>query len=213
MTITLEAKKRAAEKPEAVRTGGMVPAVYYGFKKETTSIMVPAVQFSKVYKEAGETTTVTLDFGDQKVSALIHDVQFDPITNNPIHADFLVVDMNKEIEVPVPLEFIGISEAEKGGLGTLMKVLHEVQVRALPANMPHNIEVDISALKTLEDQIHVRDLTVGDKVTIVTGEDEVIALVAPFVEEKEEAPAAIDLDSIEVVGKKEKAEEEDQPTE
>jgi large subunit ribosomal protein L25 len=202
--ITLEAKQRSAS-PDAIRAQDMIPAVYYGAGKDAVSITVPAREFAKVLKEAGETTAVILTIGAEKISTLIHDMQRNPVDGSVTHIDFLVIDMKKEIEVAVPLEFTGIAEAEKNGLGTLVKVLHEVHVSALPADLPHNIEVDVAGLATLEDQIHVSDLKMPKGVTMITDGEEVIALIAAFTEEKEEAP--VDLSAIEVE-KKGKQEEE-----
>lgn len=192
---------------EAARAAEQVPAVYYGAGKESTSISVPLRDFTKIFKEAGETTAIELAVEGEVVNALIHDIQRDPLSGLPIHIDFLAIDMNKEIEVPVPIEFTGLAEAEKNGLGTLVKVLHEVQVRALPAHMPHSFTVDVTPLATLESQIHVRDIALPNNVTLVTSPDEVVALITAFIEEKEEA-APIDLESIEVEqkGKKEEGE-------
>lgn len=207
MTITLAATKRTNESPAALRAADQIPAVFYGNKKETTSIAISAREFAKVWKEAGETTTVTLDLGGEKVTTLIHDMQLDPIMNVPTHVDFLVIDMKKEIEVAVPIEFTGLAEAEKGGLGTLVKVLHEVQVRALPNDLPHGFEVDVTPLASLDMQIHVKDIKLPTGVTMVTDGEEVVALVAAYKEEKEDAPAAIDFDAIQVEEKGKKEEE------
>ncbi len=207
MTITLQAIKREGT-PAVLRLQDQVPAVYYGAGKDAVSISVPLKDFIKAFKEAGETTTIALQIAGEKINTLIHDIQRDPLTGAPTHVDFLVVDMNKEIEVPVPIEFTGLAEAEKAGLGTLVKVLHEVYVRALPGDMPHVVTVDVTKLATLEDQIHASDIALDSKVTLVTNPDEVVALVTPFVEEKEET-TPIDLDSIEVEkkGKEETSEE------
>ncbi len=204
--ITLEATQRTGT-PEALRAQEMIPAVYYGAGKDAVSIAIPAKAFAKVYKEAGETTAVTLTIGGEKISTIIHDLQHNHITGEVTHVDFLIIDMKKEIEVAVPLEFVGEAEAEKNGLGNAVKALHEVHVSALPANLPHSIEVDISGLATLEDQIHVKDIKLPHGVTMVTDGDEVIVSMAAFVEEKEEAPV-LDLDAIEVE-KKGKTEDEE----
>jgi large subunit ribosomal protein L25 len=208
MTITLTANSRAKENPMALKKEEKIPAVYYGAGKPAVSISIPMKAFAKVWKEAGETTTVTLDLGKEKVPTLIHDIQRDAITGEPTHVDFLVIDMNKEIEVHIPLEFTGLAEAEKGGLGTLVKAMHEVEVRALPGNLPHSFTVDVTRLATLEDQIHAGDIELPKGVTLVTDPKETIALVAAYKEEKEEAPTAIDFDSIKVEEKGKKEEEE-----
>lgn len=209
---TLTATKRSkADKLATVRSNGMVPAVVYGARVENTSIFVPSAAFEKVLKVAGESSTVVLEIGDekgatQKVDVLIHEVQVDPVRGFPIHIDFLAIDMNKPVEVQVPLEFTGIAPAEKNGLGVLVKVLHEVHIEALPKDLPHAITVDVSSLETLENQIHVKDLTLPKGVTMKTGADEVVALVSVVKEEvAEEAP--VDLSSIEVEKKGKKDEE------
>lgn len=205
--ITLEATKRTNETSAALRTAERVPAVYYGKGKEAVSISISAKDFGKVWKEAGETTTVTLVVEGTKVTTLIHDIQRDAIRGDATHVDFLVIDMNKPIEVAVPLEFTGTAEAEKSGLGTLVKVLHEVQVSALPNDLPHQLEVAVDGLLTLEDQIRVSDITLPKGVTMVTDAEEVVALVAAFKEETEEV-APMDLSSIEVEKKGKKEDEE-----
>ncbi len=189
-----------------IRGGGMVPAVFYGAGKSTTHISISQKEFDKVFKEAGESSTVVLTLGGEKVDALIHEVQFDPMKGTPLHVDFLVVDMNKPIEVSVELEFVGVSPAVKSSLGTLVKVMHQLEISALPKNVPHTIEVDLSKLATLSDQVLVSDLKLPSGVTAIAGQDEVVAAVAAQVEETEEA-APVDLSAIEVEKKGKKEEE------
>ena len=206
---TLTATKRSkADHLGSMRTNGMIPAVVYGARVENTSISVPSVDFIKAWKVAGESSTIMLDLAGKKIDVLIHDLQVDPVKGFPIHIDFLAIDMNKPIEVKIPLEFIGVAPAEKNALGTLVKVLHEVEVSALPKDLPHSIEVDISTLETLENQIHVSDIILPKGVTMVTDGAEVVALVAVVKEEVESVP--VDLSAIEVE-KKGKKEEEGEP--
>ena len=205
--LTLKANKRENDKIEDIREAGLIPAVFYGFGRESTSISINAIEFTKMFKESGETTTITLDLGTEKVSTLVHDLQKNPINGEVMHVDFLVVDMNKEAEVAVPIEFTGLAEAEKLGLGVVMKVMYEVEVRALPANLPHSITVDVTTLATLSDAIHAKDLNLPTGVVLVGDPEEVVASVAAFVEEKEEAPV-LDVSAIEVEKKGKKDEEE-----
>lgn len=203
---TLSASKRSkTDMLENIRSNGMIPAVVYGARVENTSISVSSVDFIKAWKVARESSTIILDVEGKKIDVLIHDLQVDPVKGFPIHVDFLAIDMNKPVEVSIPLEFIGVAPAEKGGLGTLVKVLHEVEVKALPKDLPHAIDVDISSLQTLEDQIHVSDVKLPSGVSMITEGDEVVALVAAAKEEKEEAP--VDLSTIEVEKKGKKDEE------
>jgi large subunit ribosomal protein L25 len=204
---TLVATMRSkADKLSTVRINGMVPAVVYGASVENTSISVSSIDFVKVFKEAGESSTIVLDMGGKKVDVLIHDVQFDPVKSFPLHVDFLAVDMNKPVEVNIPLEFTGVAGAEKSGLGTLVKALHEVEIKALPKDLPHNFVIDISSLATLEDKILVKDIKLGSGVTMLTDGEEIVALVSVAKEVKEEE-TVVDLSAIEVEKKGKKEEE------
>ncbi len=205
--FTLKANKREKGNIGDLRKKGIIPAVFYGFNQKSTPVAVSTKEFEKVWKGAGESSTITLETDSGKLETLIHDVQVDPVKGTPTHVDFLVVDASKEIEVNLPIEFTGVSPAVKGGMGTLVKVLHELEVKALPKNMPHSIEVDISKLATLEDQILVSDITVPQGLTVVTKETEVVALVSALKEESEEPAAPVDLSAIEVEKKGKKEEE------
>ncbi len=207
---TLQAQFRnTSENLDALRNSGSLPAVFYGAGKETTAITVPMMAFDKVFKEAGESSTIRLALPEGELDVLIHDIQLDPVKHIPRHVDFLVVDMKKPIEVAVPLEFVGVSPAVKGNLGVLTKVMHEIEVKGLPKDIPHQIEVDISSLATLEDQIHVKDIKLPSGVEFKAEENEVVALVSAIKEEVAET-VPIDLASIEVE-KKGKKEEEGEP--
>lgn len=207
--LKLQAKTREDGKSlEQVRAEGYVPAVFYGMGKESVSIVVEDKEFRKIWREAGESTTVLLETPTEKVDVLIHEVQMDPVKDVPIHIDFLAIDMNKEIEVAVALEFIGESVAVKAG-GVLVKVLHEVEVKALPKNLPHTLEIDISTLEAVNDQILVSDIKLPSGVVMITGGEEVVVLVSVAKEEVVEEAPAVDLSAIEVEKKGKKEEEEE----
>ncbi len=197
-------------KIDDVRKSGKIPAVFYGAGKDTTSITIPTVEFKKVWRDAGESSAVKVSYSDgstqKEIDALIHEVQLDPVSDEPIHVDFLAIDMKKKITVKVPLMFEGISNAVKSGLGNLVKVLHEIEVEALPADLPHNIIVDISKLETLADNVAVSNLKLPAGVVAITPGHEVVASVVAQVEEKEET-VPVDLTAIEVEKKGKKEEE------
>jgi len=207
--LALKAKKRdIKEDLETLRKGGELPAVFYGAGATNTSISISTTEFKKIWNKAGESSTVKISAPGGDVDTLIQEVQVDPVTDEPIHVDFLVIDMNKKIKVDVELEFTGISEAVKSGLGTLVKVLHEVEVEALPKDLPHNLVVDISKLETVDNQVLVSDIKLPAGVVMVTKGTEVVASVAEQKEEKEEEVAPqVDLSAIEVEKKGKKEEE------
>jgi large subunit ribosomal protein L25 len=207
--ITLAVEKRVsggAQAPSLIRNGS-IPAIVYGPHQEATPIAFPAVAFEKVFKEAGEASIVMLSGLGTELPTLIHEVDLDPLTNRPRHVDFYAVTKGEKIEVAIPLVFVGESDAVRAG-ANLVKVLHEVEIEADPMNLPHDLKVDLSLLKVLNDQIHVRDLVIPADVTLVTSADDVIAIAQEVAEEKEEV-APVSLDSIEV----EKKGKEEEPAE
>jgi len=220
---TLTAIKRSkTEKLASIRKNSMVPAVVYGARVENTMISVSSIEFEKILKIAGESSTIVIEIKAdvekkqlaQKFDVLIHDVQVDPVKGNPRHIDFLAIDMNKPVTVSISVEFINIAPAEKNSLGVLVKVMHEIEVEALPKNLPHKVDVDLSTLVALDDQIHIKDIVLPKDVKMITDENEVIALITAIKEEiVEETP--VDLSSIEVEkkGKKEEGETETTNTE
>lgn len=191
---------------KSLRESGKIPAVFYGFKKDVTSLSVDKKEFAQVLKQAGETSTITLKTPNGDFNAMIHDVQFDPVKGDVTHVDFLSVDMNKSIEVEVPLEFVGESQAVKDG-GVLVKVMHELSVMSLPANIPQHIEVDLSKLSAIDDIITLGDLKLPAGVKFT--EDDLTVVVASVTSQQEEVDTQteINLDSIEVEKKGKKEEE------
>jgi large subunit ribosomal protein L25 len=185
---------------------GLMPGIVYGPKQEPISIALSLLEFKRILRDEGESTVIELS-GVSKASmqVLIHDVDLDPVTSVPRHADFYAIEKGAKVEVAVPLSFIGESAAVKAG-GNLVKVMHELEIESEAADLPHEIEVDISTLENMGDQIHVRDIKLPKGVVAQVEGDEVVALIQEVEVEPEEATAEPDMDAIEVE-KKGKAEE------
>jgi large subunit ribosomal protein L25 len=197
--LTLKTEIRTkTDKLENIRKAGKVPAVFYGKKEASTPISIPKIDFLKVWKEAGESNVVTLETPLGVKESLIQDVDLDPITGLPRHADFYVFEKGHKVEVELPLEFVGIPGAVKELGGVLVKVLYKLKVEAMPKDLPHNIEVDTSSLTNFGDQILAKDIVMPQGVELKEHSEEVVALVSAPREEKEEEPAPIDLSTIEV---------------
>lgn len=212
--INLEAKlrKETGRKTNALRAIGKVPAVVYGIGTEPQKIVIDRVQFVKTYKDAGESSVVEL-FIDQKTAlhVLIQDYQLDPLRDEVIHVDFRSIDMNKEIEADVDLEFIGEAPAVKALGGTFVASRDSVTIKCLPKNLIRKLTVVISVLKTFDNVIRVSDLIVADGVEIMDEPNVMIASVeAPRTEEEIAAlEQVVDLDvKAVVVETKEKEEGE-----
>lgn len=205
--ITLNVELRDVKvNPKHFRRAGKVPAVYYGPGRVSTAIAVEEASFRKAFAEAGESTIVVLNTPKESIDALIHGVDQDPVTGDPIHVDFYIVAKDRKVEVAVPIEYIGDAPVEKQG-GVVMKVMREIEVAALPAALPHAIPVDLSVLANIGDHITVADLDLPVGVTAVTPATETVALAEAPHEEKEEEAKPVDLSAIEVE-KKGKEEEE-----
>lgn len=195
-TLTIE-KREAAHKLKKLRAEGKIPAVFYSGKEPTTSIALSKKDFEKVWKEAGESSVIELSgIGDNK-EALIHDVDIDPVSGDVVHADFYIIEKGKKVVVKVPIEFDGIPPAVKELGGTLVKVIHELEIEVLPKDLPHNIVVDVSSLSDFESRIFVKDIQLPDGVTSLLNPDDAVALVSEVVEEKEVVSEAPDLSEIE----------------
>lgn len=207
MTTSKLSLKTSPRAPKETKSEGMIPAVYYGAHAASTPIFIDAIDFKKVLASAGESSSIELVTEHGTENAMIKDVQFDPVKNMPIHADFYVIEKGQKVHVMTPIEFVGESEAVKAG-GVLVKVMHELSVEGEPSKLPAHFEVDIAKLATMEDVIKVSDIKLPSGVELyhVTADD-VVASVTVAKEESEEAPAEVDLSAIEVEQKGKKEEE------
>lgn len=189
--LILNAETRTEMKKKLVwglRNEGVIPAVVYG-GKENINIKVKKNEFTKLYAKAGESTIITLLLdGKKEIPVLVKDEQVDPILNDYTHVDFKEIDMTKEITVAVELNFMGEAPAIKELGGTFVRNLNNIQVRCLPNNLVHQIDVDLSALKTFDDAIHVSDLNVPADIHVINIPTQ---LVAKVVEQKVEVEAPI----------------------
>lgn len=211
--MILEAQKRdTKENLEHLRKGGLVPAVVYGPKQEALSIKMDLKSFIKAYKEAGESTVVELSVDGETHDVLIHDMDIEAVKGDVLHVDFYAIEKGKKVTVHVPLEFVGESVAEKNLGGVIVKVMHEVEIEAMPKDLPHEIEVSIESLVDLESQIHASDLKMPSGVTLITEPEEVIVLVQAHKEETEEA-VEFDPNAVQTEGEAKKAEAESEKVE
>lgn len=187
--------------PKKLRKTGLLPAVLYGHKVPTQALSINAGEFDKVFKKAGESTIIELVTDDGKTHpVLIHEVQSHYLTSRPDHVDFYQVSMTEKLKAKVALEYTGESAAVKTMGGVLVKVLNEVEVECLPADLPHNILVSIASLKTLQDSIHVKDLPVPAKVKMLTEAEEMVAKVQPPRDVEAELAAPVEEDVSKVEG-------------
>ncbi len=188
-TIALPAKARNTDASVTVlRKQGHVPGVVYG-NTDNTAISVEEVALKKAYIKAGESTLVELDVEGKTLPVLFHTIDFHPVSDRMIHVDFYAVNMKKEVEADVHIRFDGESNAVKEFGAILVTALDTVTVRCLPANLPHDLAVDLSKLAEVGSTITVADIVVPDGVEILNAKEDVIAIAQEQrAEEVEEAP-------------------------
>lgn len=186
--LKAENREVLGRKVKRLRREGVLPANIYGKKAKSLAVQVKLDEFQKVFSEAGETGLVELKLGDKVHSVLIHNVQLDPVTDKPLHIDFLEVDLKEKVTATVPIHLIGESPSEKEG-GVVVQQMHEVEVEALPTDLPEKIEVDISGLVEIDQAIKAGELKVDKtKVEIKEDPERIVVSVAPPAKEEEVAP-------------------------
>jgi large subunit ribosomal protein L25 len=177
--ISLEAKTRTkTENKEEGKEN--IPGILYGRGIENVMLWLDQKKFNSVYDEVGESTVfkIALD-GKEDRNVLVKDIQKDVLTGEIRHVDFYQVRMDEEIEAEVELVFKGESPAVKEFGGILLKNMDSVDVKCLPGDLPPEIEVDISPLKTFEDYIYVKDLPISENVELLVDPETVVAMVSP----------------------------------
>ncbi|MDO8503730.1 MAG: 50S ribosomal protein L25 [bacterium] len=185
--VTLKAEKReiTGRKVKTLRKSGLLPGNVYGKKVKSLSVQVSLDEFKKVFSEVGETGLVELKVNGDTRPVLIHNVQLDPVLDFPLHADFLQVDLKEKVTATVPLEFVGESPAQKSGEGIVVEQVREIEVEALPGDLPEKITVDISGLAKVDDAIKVADLPIDrSKVEVKDEAEKIVVSVAPLTKEE-----------------------------
>lgn len=200
--LKLEAQKRKllGRKVKNLRKDKVLPGNMYGKNIKSSAVKVELADFLEVFKKAGETGLIDLVVDKKKSPVLIHNVQVDPVTDQPIHADFLKVNLKEKVTAQIPIELNGVSPAEKQGLGTVVQYIDEVEVEALPMDLPENFEVDLSNLEKVDDTVFVKDLEIdAKKVNIKEDKDRILVKVEPPREEEEEevVPAEEGVEGVE----------------
>lgn len=186
--LSAKIRKETGKKTNALRLSDRIPAVVYGHKIRNVMLDIDYKEFQKVYRRAGVNSLIELDVVGEKEKkiVLIHEFQRDPVSDRFIHVDFFETSAKEEVEVKVPLVFEGVSLAVKDLGGTLIRDISELEIKALPQNLPHEIKVSIDKLNTFADRILVKDLVLPKDVKVLAKPDEiVVSVVAPAKVEEE----------------------------
>ena len=209
LQLNTETRNIFGKKLKNSKKEGKIPAVVYGKGKESKPLFVNLNEFKKIWKNIEEATIVKLKGGSSD-DVLVYDTEKDPVRGEFIHVDFYALDVDKPITADVKIIYEGVSPAVKEKGGVLVKVLHTLEIEALPKDFPHEIKIDVSKLVNIGDRIIVKDLVFGKSVKVNSKDDQIIVLAKPHAEEKvDETPRTIeDVELSEKKGKKEEEGEE-----
>lgn len=208
--LELEVQKREilGKKVKSLRREGFIPAELYGHGVENLHLSVREKDFNKIYKEAGQNTVVNVKIGGLGKPTVIHDVEYHPLTGKVMSVDFHEVKMDEPLKIPVPIEMVGESPAVRDFHGILVKAMDEIEVEALPADIPSEIKVDISRLTELNQSIYVKDLPVTGKYKFLVDPQTVVVTVSEPVPEEVAPVEEIKPEEVVVEGEEKRAEKE-----
>ncbi|MGC8651200.1 MAG: 50S ribosomal protein L25 [Minisyncoccia bacterium] len=215
-TLTLKTKTRKVfgKKNKSLREQEILPGIVYGRKTKPLALEMNLKEFLNLYRQAGETDLINLSIDNEgkelRKQVLIQAIDRDFVTSQPIHVDFYEVEMDKPVTTHVPLVFINEAPATKTG-GVLVKSMDEIEIEALPKDLPHAIEVDISSLDAFDKTIYIRDIKIPQGVKVLVKEDTpIITVSAPITEEELKAELGEEktVSEVEVEGEKKPEETE-----
>jgi large subunit ribosomal protein L25 len=185
--LQVEKRDKVGKVNKQLRKNGIVPGNIYGADFTPVAVSVNVKEFGQVYKKAGETGIVYVQVGSDSIPTLITNLQYHPVTNQLLHIDFRKVNLRQKLETAVPVEVVGESIAVTQLGGVMLVQTDEVTVEALPANIPSAIEVDISKITELGQEIKVSDLPKSADYEIKEDLDKVLVSVVEHKEESLEA--------------------------
>ena len=186
--ILVQAEKRevTGKKVGALRRQGKLPGVMYGRHIDPMPILMDLREASKALFKLSASSIVTIELNGEEFPALVREKQRDYIKNTLKHVDFQVVSMKEMIRTMVTVELIGTSPAVKNFNGVVVQNLNQIEVEALPQDLPDRLELDLTTLEEIGSSLLVSDLEVSDKVTIHTNLDETVVVIISAAQEIEE---------------------------
>jgi large subunit ribosomal protein L25 len=207
--IVLNASQRniVGKQVRALRRMGQLPGIIYGKGFSPLPILLDSHQAGLVLPTLSSSQLIVINVDGQNHTSLVREKQRHPVTGHLIHVDFQEVSMTERLRAMVELDFIGESPAVKNYNGVLVANLEQLEVEALPADLPERIQVDISPLKEIGDAIHVRDILLSSEVEVLNNLEEIVIVVtAPAAEEEVEVTETTEAEP-EVIERQKKEEE------
>lgn len=189
-SLKVDARKVFGKAVKKLRKEGTLPGNIYGKAFKSTAVSIATKDFQSVFDAAGHSGVVDLKLGEEVIPTLIHEVTFNHISQEPLHVDFYKVNLKEKVKAVVPVVLTGEPVAVTEKLGMLLQNLNEVEVEALPTDLPENIEVEVAHLAQVGDMVKVGDLKVAEDVTITNDPEQEVARIAELVSKEAEEQAA-----------------------
>ncbi|RJQ28097.1 50S ribosomal protein L25 [Candidatus Parcubacteria bacterium] len=187
--LTVNPRTALGKKVKKLRKQGLIPANIYGKDIKSTAVELPLKEFINVFNKAHETGLVDLEFDKKTIPVLIYNVQVNPVTQEPLHADFYKVNLKEKITTNIPVVAVGEPLAVTEKKGILLNSLFEIEVEALPAELPEKIEINVENLKEVDEEIRVEDIKAPANVTILTDPNQVIFKIGELITKEAEEQA------------------------
>lgn len=187
--LTVEKRKILGKKVKKLRREGMLPANIYGKDIKSLAVELPQKEFEKVFKDVGETGLIDVAINGELKPSLIHNVQYDYL-HNPLHADFFQVNLKEKVKTMVTIRTTGEAKAVIDKLGLLLQPLSEIEVEALPEDLPEYIEVNVEPLAAINDQIAVSEIKAPKGVAILTDPSQVVVKIGELISREAQEQAA-----------------------
>ncbi len=184
--LTVQTRQLTGRKVKKLRNQGLIPAHVFGKKIPSLSLQLSAKDFQKKYSEVGDSTLLYLNIEGEKSDrpAMVSQVTRHPVTGHLLHISFHQVDLKQKVTAPVSVKLTGVAPAEKEKLGILVQQLDEIEIEALPADLPDHIDVDVSGLAEVNQAVYVKDLKLDSKLSPQTDPEAIIAKIEPLAKEE-----------------------------
>lgn len=190
LKLAVEKRKILGKNVKKLRRENILPANIYGRNIKSLAVQLPQKEFEKVFKEVGETGLIDVEIAGELKPSLIHNLQQDYYNHRILHVDFYQVNLKEKVKTMVPIVVLGVAKAVADKLGLLLQSLSQIEIEALPTDLPEKIEVNVEPLAAVNDQITVKDLKVPTGVTILTGQEQVVVKIGELVSKEAQEQAA-----------------------
>ena len=210
IAVSAEVRKEVGKQAKQLLRVGKVPGIYYGHGQKNIPLAMAEITLRPLYRSSAATViNLSLDDGSNHM-CILRDVQFDPVTDRPVHFDLFGLNENEELTIELPVTVTGTAKGVRDG-GILQHILHRLKIACLPKNIPDRLEINVESLE-INKSIHVRDLTIPNVKVLENENSTVVAVVPPTVlKEVEAVPGAVVAEATlaepEVIAKGKKPEE------